>query len=172
LLGAVELRFLFTGLGLDGLPPHPRRRRSLLVAVVHLEFTTQRTMNRSRSIKVAPCWSGLGRGAGPRARGFPDLVIVERSVDDLCGDVALPRRPRHHRTASWHPKADVSTVVPRLAGPVTSFQHSFIVREQGTARIWGHDADERAQQIIDNLAHPDARPELRDAGRLLGFSLR
>ena len=28
---------------------------------------------------------------------------------------------------SWHPKADVSTVVPRLTGPVTSFQHSFWV---------------------------------------------
>ncbi len=46
----------------------------------------------------------------------------------------------------------------------------FIVSEQGTAHIWGHDADEQANQIIDNVAHPDARAELRDAGRLLGFS--
>src|ERR1700761_2186232 len=51
---------------------------------------------------------------------------------------------------SWHPKADVSTVVPRLDGPVTSFQHSYIVSEQGTATIWGHDASGQAAQIIDN----------------------
>ena len=54
----------------------------------------------------------------------------------------------------------------------TSFQHSFIVSEQGTATIWGHDAAEQARQIVDHVAHPDARDELRDAGRALGFPLR
>ncbi|MGW4640235.1 acetyl-CoA hydrolase/transferase family protein [Sphaerisporangium sp. NPDC004334] len=73
---------------------------------------------------------------------------------------------------SWHPKAEVSTVVPRLAGPVTSFQHSFIVSEQGAAAIWGHDAAGQAQQLLDKVAHPDARDELREAGRRLGFPLR
>ena len=72
---------------------------------------------------------------------------------------------------SWHPKADVSTVVPRLAGPVTSFQHSFIVSEQGTATIWGNDANTQARQIIDRVAHPRARDELRESGRGLGFRL-
>jgi len=72
---------------------------------------------------------------------------------------------------SWHPKADVSTVVPRLAGPVTSFQHSFFVSEQGTAIIWGNDATEQADQIITQVAHPAARDELREAGRALGFRL-
>jgi acyl-CoA hydrolase len=70
---------------------------------------------------------------------------------------------------SWHHKADVSTVVPRLAGPVTSFQHSFIVSEQGTATIWGNDASTQAGQIINQVAHPSARDELREAGRGLGF---
>jgi acyl-CoA hydrolase len=72
---------------------------------------------------------------------------------------------------SWHPQADVSTVVPRLAGPVTSFQHSFIVSEQGTATIWGNDARTQAEQIIDQVAHPSARDELREAGRGLGFRM-
>jgi acyl-CoA hydrolase len=72
---------------------------------------------------------------------------------------------------SWHPKADVSTVVPRLAGSVTSFQHSFIVSEQGTAAIWGHDAATQAGQLIDQVAHPSARDELWQAGRELGFRL-
>ncbi len=72
---------------------------------------------------------------------------------------------------SWHPKAGVSTVVPRLAGPVTSFQHSFIVSELGIAAIWGNDASTQAEQIIGQVAHPSARDELLDAGRQLGFCL-
>lgn len=72
---------------------------------------------------------------------------------------------------SWHPKAGVSTVVPRLAGPVTSFQHSYVVSEQGTATIWGNDASEQAAQIITHVAHPAARDELREAGEGLGFRL-
>jgi acyl-CoA hydrolase len=72
---------------------------------------------------------------------------------------------------SWHPRASVSTVVPRLAGPVTSFQHSYFVSEQGTATIWGNDAGEQAAQIITHVAHPAARDELRAAGRALGFRL-
>ncbi|WP_432971518.1 acetyl-CoA hydrolase/transferase family protein [Dactylosporangium sp. CA-233914] len=72
---------------------------------------------------------------------------------------------------SWHPKADVSAVVPLLSGPVTSFQHSFIVTEQGTAQIWGRDSAEQAQQILDHAAHPSARDELREAGRRLGLPL-
>jgi acyl-CoA hydrolase len=51
-------------------------------------------------------------------------------------------------------KADVSTVAPRIDGPVTSFQHSFIVSEQGAAVIWGNDAPEQAEQIINHVAHP------------------
>jgi acyl-CoA hydrolase len=70
---------------------------------------------------------------------------------------------------SWHPKAGVSTVVPRLAGPVTSFQHSYFVSEQGMATIWGNDASEQAAQIITHVAHPAARDELREAARGLGF---
>ena len=62
---------------------------------------------------------------------------------------------------SWHPKADVSTVVPRIDGPVTSFQHSFIVSEQGVAVIWGNDASRQAEQIINHVAHPSVRERLR-----------
>jgi acyl-CoA hydrolase len=72
---------------------------------------------------------------------------------------------------SWHPKADVSTVVPRIAGPVTSFQHSFFVSEQGTAAIWGHDSSSQAEQIITRVAHPSVRDELREAGRALGLGI-
>ncbi|HEX6869570.1 MAG TPA: acetyl-CoA hydrolase/transferase C-terminal domain-containing protein [Micromonosporaceae bacterium] len=73
---------------------------------------------------------------------------------------------------SWHAKADISTVVPLLAGPVTSFQHSYIVTEQGTATIWGHDSIDQAQHILDHAAHPAARDDLRVAAHRLGLSLR
>jgi acyl-CoA hydrolase len=94
--------------------------------------------------------------------GQTDFVVGALHSPGGRAIIALP---------SWHPKADVSTVVPRLAGPVTSFQHSYIVSERGTARVWGHDATEQAQRIVDHVAHPDARPELRDQGRRLGFPL-
>jgi acyl-CoA hydrolase len=73
---------------------------------------------------------------------------------------------------SWHPRADVSTVVPLLSGPVTSFQHSAIVTEQGCAQVWGRDAADQAQNILDHAAHPQARDTLREAGRGLGLPMR
>ncbi len=94
--------------------------------------------------------------------GQTDFVVGALHSPGGRAIIALP---------SWHPKANVSTVVPRLAGPVTSFQHSFIVSEQGTATIWGNDATTQAEQVIDRVAHPSARDELRRAGRGLGFRL-
>jgi acyl-CoA hydrolase len=95
--------------------------------------------------------------------GQTDFVVGALHSPGGHAIIALP---------SWHPKADVSTVIPRLAGPVTSFQHSYIVSEQGVATIWGHDATTQAQQMVDHVAHPDIRDELRVAGRALGFPLR
>ena len=94
--------------------------------------------------------------------GQTDFVVGALHSPGGRAVIALP---------SWHPKADVSTVVPRLTGPVTSFQHSFIVSEQGAAAVWGHDAAAQAGQIIDQVAHPSARDDLRKAGRDLGFRL-
>jgi acyl-CoA hydrolase len=72
---------------------------------------------------------------------------------------------------SWHPKADVSTVVPMLTGQVTSFQHSYIITEQGTAPVWGCDEVTQAQNILDHAAHPAVRDDLRDAARQMGIPL-
>ncbi len=94
--------------------------------------------------------------------GQTDFVVGALHSPGGRAIIALP---------SWHPKACVSTVVPRLAGPVTSFQHSFFVSELGTAAIWGNDASTQAAQIIGQVAHPSARDELLHAGRQLGFRL-
>jgi acyl-CoA hydrolase len=61
---------------------------------------------------------------------------------------------------SWHPKAKVSTIVPMLNEHVTSFQHSFVVTEQGAAACFGRSQNEQALNLINNAAHPDAREEL------------
>ena len=94
--------------------------------------------------------------------GQTDFVVGALHSPGGHAVIALP---------SWHPRADVSTVLARLAGPVTSFQHSYIVSEQGAATVWGNDAVSQAEQIIDNVAHPSARDELREQGRELGLPL-
>jgi len=66
---------------------------------------------------------------------------------------------------SWHAKANVSTIVPRLTDPVTSFQHSYVVTEQGVADCFGHSQAQQAQNIISQAAHPSVRDELSAAAR-------
>ena len=70
---------------------------------------------------------------------------------------------------SWHPKADRSTIVPMLDEPVTSFMHSAVVTEHGTAEIVGADQSTIARRLIDEAADPRARDELREAGAELGL---
>ena len=61
---------------------------------------------------------------------------------------------------SWHPKAQVSTIVPRLTENTTSFQHSFVVTEQGAAACFGRTQTEQALNLITHAAHPNAKEEL------------
>ena len=64
---------------------------------------------------------------------------------------------------SWHPKANVSTIIPELNSPVTSFQHSYVATEQGIAPCFGHPVKQQAANIIRYAAHPDAKDELTKA---------
>jgi acyl-CoA hydrolase len=70
---------------------------------------------------------------------------------------------------AWHEKTDCSTVVPVLTNPVTSFQHSAVVSEHGCAVLWGHSQQAQAQQLVDEVADPRARPTLAEAARRLGL---
>ncbi|HUW78840.1 MAG TPA: acetyl-CoA hydrolase/transferase C-terminal domain-containing protein [Candidatus Nanopelagicaceae bacterium] len=71
---------------------------------------------------------------------------------------------------SWHRKANQSTIIPVLDSPVTSFQQSAIVTEQGVAQLWGLDQREQARELIEQTAHPDAREELRFAALRMGLA--
>ena len=68
---------------------------------------------------------------------------------------------------SWHPRANVSTIVPMIEEPVTSFQASAIVTENGAAWIWGYDQKSQARHLIRDAAHPDVRDELWEEARAL-----
>lgn len=70
---------------------------------------------------------------------------------------------------SWHPKANASSIVPRLNENITSFQHSFVVTEQGAAACFGHTQSEQALNLINNAAHPDAKEELVQAASEFGL---
>ncbi|MEO7421625.1 MAG: acetyl-CoA hydrolase/transferase C-terminal domain-containing protein [Ornithinibacter sp.] len=71
---------------------------------------------------------------------------------------------------SWHPKADVSTVVPLVDEPVTSFQQSAIVTEHGVAELWGYDQQAQCRHIIRDAAHPRVRDELWEEAAALGLA--
>ena len=64
---------------------------------------------------------------------------------------------------SWLDRSDTSTIVARLVGPATSFQHSVIVTEHGTAEVFGKSNHEPARLLIDRSADPRARDSLREA---------
>ncbi|AXH96125.1 acetyl-CoA hydrolase/transferase family protein [Ornithinimicrobium avium] len=71
---------------------------------------------------------------------------------------------------SWHPRADVSTIVPMVEEPVTSFQSSAIITEQGTAPLLGHSEKEQAAHLIEQAAHPRVREELWEEAHHLGLA--
>jgi acyl-CoA hydrolase len=71
---------------------------------------------------------------------------------------------------SWHPRADLSTIVGLLEGPVTSFQHTAVITENGTADIMGWDTRAQARHLIEQAAHPSVRTDLWEDARELGLA--
>lgn len=88
--------------------------------------------------------------------GSTDFIVGALHARGGQSFIALP---------SWHPKADVSTIVPLIDEPITSFQHSAVATEQGIADCFGRTQSEQARNIINKAAHPDARDGLECAAR-------
>ncbi|MCW2832052.1 MAG: acetyl-CoA hydrolase/transferase [Nocardioides sp.] len=93
-------------------------------------------------------------------------------TDFIVGALHSPGGQAIIALRSWHPKADVSTIVPLVDEPVTSFQMSAVVTEQGVAQVFGLDQVEQARQLIENAAHPSVREELREEAIELGLGPR
>lgn len=86
--------------------------------------------------------------------GQSDFVVGALHSTGGQAIVALP---------SWHPRADRSTIVPQLDGPATSFQHSWVVTEQGAAAITPEPFAVQVRNLVHTAAHPDARAGLEQA---------
>ena len=93
--------------------------------------------------------------------GQCDFVVG--AMDSVGGQAIMALR-------SWHPRADVSTIVGLLEGPVTSFQHTAVVTEHGTAEIMGWDTQAQAKHLIDDAAHPSVRADLWEDAVELGLA--
>ncbi|HEY8821546.1 MAG TPA: acetyl-CoA hydrolase/transferase C-terminal domain-containing protein [Dermatophilaceae bacterium] len=91
-------------------------------------------------------------------------------TDFIVGALHSPGGQAFIALRSWHPRADVSAVVPLLDEPVTSFQQTAVVTEQGVARLWGYDEKTQARHLIEHAAHPRVREELWEEARNLGLA--
>jgi acyl-CoA hydrolase len=91
-------------------------------------------------------------------------------TDFIVGALHSPGGQAFIALRSWHPRADVSAVVPLLDEPVTSFQQTAVVTEQGVARLWGYDEKTQARHLIEQAAHPRVREELWEEARNLGLA--
>jgi acyl-CoA hydrolase len=81
-------------------------------------------------------------------------------ADFVVGAIHSPGGQALIGLRSWHPRADTSTIVPLVTAPVTSFQMTAVITEQGTADILGHDQERQAANLITYAAHPAARDAL------------
>ena len=95
--------------------------------------------------------SRIGRRIYSGTGGQTDFVVG--ALHSVGGQALVALR-------SWHPRADCSTIVPLVDEPVTSFQMSAVVTEQGVAEVFGQDQHTQARNLIEHAAHPDVREEL------------
>lgn len=92
--------------------------------------------------------------------GSTDFIVGALHAMGGASFMALP---------SWHGKSSSSNIVPTLTEPVTSFQHSYVVTEQGIAECFGRSASEQASNLIEKAAHPNAKDALREYARATGL---
>lgn len=92
--------------------------------------------------------------------GSTDFIIGALKSKGGLAFMALP---------SWHEKSDSSTIIPKLIEPVTSFQHSYVVTENGAAHCAGASQRQQALNLINHAAHPNARDELMSAASKLNL---
>lgn len=91
-------------------------------------------------------------------------------TDFVVGALHSPGGQSFIALRSWHPKADVSTIVPLVDEPVTSFQQTAIVTEHGVAEVLGYDEKAQCRHIIRDAAHPRVRDELWERAGELGLA--
>ena len=91
-------------------------------------------------------------------------------TDFIVGALHSPGGQAILALRAWHPRANVSTIVPLIDEPVTSFQATAIITEQGTAPIWGYSQQAQAKHLIEQTADPRVREELWEEARALNLT--
>ena len=89
-------------------------------------------------------------------------------ADFIVGALQSPGGQAIIALKSWHPKANRSTIVPKLTEPTTSLQPSWVVTEQNTARVFGASQRDQALGLIE-AARPEARESLRAEAERMGL---
>lgn len=89
-------------------------------------------------------------------------------ADFVVGALQSPGGQSIIALKSWHPKAQRSTIVPKLTEATTSLQPTWVVTEQGSARIFGASQRDQALGLIE-AAHPDARTGLHGEAERMGL---
>jgi len=89
-------------------------------------------------------------------------------ADFIVGALQSPGGQAIIALKSWHPKANRSTIVPKLTEPTTSLQPSWVVTEQNTARVFGASQRDQALGLIE-AARPEARDSLRAEAERMGL---
>lgn len=89
------------------------------------------------------------------------------STDFIVGALNSKRGLAFMALPSWHEKSNSSTIIPKLIEPVTSFQHSYVVTEQGAAQCAGVPESQQAENLIKFAANPAAYDDLMKAAREL-----
>jgi acyl-CoA hydrolase len=128
-----------------------QRQMTSINTALQVDLFAQANASR-RPDRPGRVYSGFG--------GQTDFVVGALHSRGGRAVIALP---------SVHPKAGVSTVVPLLQAPATSFQHSHIASEQGVAQVFGCDQQQQAAGIVEQVAHPSVRDALREAAAALGL---
>lgn len=90
------------------------------------------------------------------------------SPGQVADAVASRAGPLPSGPTTPRPRAQVSTIVPLLENPATSFQPSAVVTEHVVAAVRGRTERQQAAALID-VAHPDVREELAEEARFLGL---
>jgi len=91
------------------------------------------------------------------------------STDFIVGSLHSRGGKSFMTLPSWHVKSDTSKIVPMISEGVTSFQHSFVVTEQGIAQCFGNSEADQAKNLINHAAHPRAKDQLLAAAKKMGL---
>ena len=108
-----------------------------------------------RAAQDTQAWVACASGSSASGLSLARAGLEETQLGGLLAQ--LVTHPRVCRVVD-----EVACLGALVDEPVTSFQHSAVVTEQGVALIAGLDERTQARNLIDHAAHPRVRDELRE----------